>query len=397
MYGFLNLFLMQWDMIKLPVQWFTAHPMIISCIVLFFTLLAPVFGITFIISKLKKPVFGASLSLCSIPVFTFTQAHLLMQLFGYPSSLCFLPHYFSDYLRTRFEVGYAYAMLVLCIIAFAIFCALLCLAVFGISKLVSFIKINAKTKTVLGYVFFGAGLSNVLPTVALSAMVLIEAVKPYNELFIFPPRLLPRSPTLHSFTQFFDLLENVWFSPVKLIASIIIYSLILFLVYAFTLLPSSIGVSILKTKYKPLLLLSLCSLIVLSPQYHTSYEIFTIRVDYFLSGLFFLSLLFVGYFAVKSMLYNSKTRIIRIIIGTLTIITSAFSSAAVSIMWCPYNDYNLSNYSMYTFLTTMSQSVARMGEGLAGSVLLLFSTVAIAFLPSLLIITLYVIRKIEKR
>ncbi len=39
---------------------------------------------------------------------------------------------------------------------------------------------------------------------------IIQAFKPYNELFIFPPRFFARQPTLANFTQLFDLTSSTW-------------------------------------------------------------------------------------------------------------------------------------------------------------------------------------------
>ena len=39
---------------------------------------------------------------------------------------------------------------------------------------------------------------------------IIQAFKPYNELFIFPPRFFARQPTLGNFTQLFDLTSSTW-------------------------------------------------------------------------------------------------------------------------------------------------------------------------------------------
>jgi len=38
----------------------------------------------------------------------------------------------------------------------------------------------------------------------------IQAFKPYNELFIFPPRFFARQPTVANFTQLFDLTSSSW-------------------------------------------------------------------------------------------------------------------------------------------------------------------------------------------
>ena len=38
----------------------------------------------------------------------------------------------------------------------------------------------------------------------------IQAFKPYNELFIFPPRFFARQPTLGNFSQLFDLTSSTW-------------------------------------------------------------------------------------------------------------------------------------------------------------------------------------------
>ncbi len=38
----------------------------------------------------------------------------------------------------------------------------------------------------------------------------IQAFKPYNELFIFPPRFFARQPTISNFTQLFDLTSSSW-------------------------------------------------------------------------------------------------------------------------------------------------------------------------------------------
>ncbi len=38
----------------------------------------------------------------------------------------------------------------------------------------------------------------------------IQAFKPYNELFIFPPRFFTRRPTIDNFTQLFDLTSSTW-------------------------------------------------------------------------------------------------------------------------------------------------------------------------------------------
>ena len=38
----------------------------------------------------------------------------------------------------------------------------------------------------------------------------LQAFKPYNELFIFPPRFLIKNPTISNFTQLFDLTSSSW-------------------------------------------------------------------------------------------------------------------------------------------------------------------------------------------
>ena len=38
----------------------------------------------------------------------------------------------------------------------------------------------------------------------------VQAYKPYNELFIFPPRFFVKNPTISNFTQLFDLTSSSW-------------------------------------------------------------------------------------------------------------------------------------------------------------------------------------------
>ena len=38
----------------------------------------------------------------------------------------------------------------------------------------------------------------------------VQAFKPYNELFIFPPRFFAKNPTLMNFKKLFDLTSTAW-------------------------------------------------------------------------------------------------------------------------------------------------------------------------------------------
>ncbi|MBQ6946490.1 MAG: sugar ABC transporter permease [Clostridia bacterium] len=372
MYGLLNSFLMRFGLLGAPVPFVTKHAFAVSFIALHFTLLAVTFWITFIAAKRKKPTPGAALSLCSIPLLTFTATHLPTQ--------GFLSDYFTEYMYTRAAVGRAYAILVLCAVAYLLFCALVCLATAGISKLVPLVKINTKTAKTLGHVVFATGCLQLIGTIFLCCYILITAFKPYSELFVFPPHFFVKNPSL---TNFFAFFENFDFGG--LVSSLILYSLFLSLLSAVTWLPSSIGIGMLQTKYKFLLPLSCYALTVLSPQYYIKESLLAIRIDYFLSGLFFPVLLFVGYYVIRSMRYPSKSRRLRIFIGISTLVTSVSSAAALSVLWCPYDHLR------------MYQGIAKMGENMAGSTLLLLATIALLFLPVFLLLTLYAIGKFDKK
>ena len=133
-YGLLNSWLLSNSIINEPIIFPQTHARMLAIFVLWLYCLAPVFSITYIAARMKHSFLGSAIAVCLIPVLMYSGGGIVTGIIGSPStnySADWLYTIFQDYLMVRFDVGFAYAILIIGLIMLIGWCVLVCSVAFG--------------------------------------------------------------------------------------------------------------------------------------------------------------------------------------------------------------------------------------------------------------------------
>ena len=396
-YGFLNSFYIHNSILNEPVMWKGEYANIICIMILFFICIAPVFAITYIGARLKNPFVGSAVALCSIPLLMAANNARLTPILGYPSvdyRADWLPTIIEDYAKIRFEVGYASALIIVGILMFLGWCAV----IIGLSALTNYIfkrtNLNSDSKNA-GYIAF------IFAGILIAAFLLItlictvsNSLKPMEEFFIFPSSVLAKRPTFKNFSDLFAIYGNTNLNLFGSLSGIPR----LFLIYIFAILPSAIGFAAFDScKKQELLLLPLIGLTGLAHQLQINYSVKNMQAGSLLSGISCAVLIFVSFLVVKLVIRSGKKRKLCILLGVICLITAFFAVASTTLNFGTYTVYeqNLQNWR-YINTTLASSGTARLGVCAAADLLMLLFTIGTAIVPVALLIFIYLIVKNEE-
>ncbi|MDD6236112.1 MAG: hypothetical protein PUB00_01895 [Clostridiales bacterium] len=408
-YGLLNAWL---GFAENPVQWVSVHGFAVQNVLLFFLCLAPVYGIVYFCARRGYRRAGIMISVCAVPILMAGGWPYIMRLVGYPStnySADWLPSIIYDYGNIRFELGMSAALQTVGLALVLLWCVIGCLAVWGIAGLRRQICRNAceKRRPTAAWIIWGIGLLALLVMLLPLLIILCTSLTPMEELFLYPPRLLPIAPTLQGYHDFFTVMDSVWapFFTVSLLWQDTWY---LLLAYATVVLPAGIGLAWFHYRGKKIgALLCLGVWGVFSLSITTAGNVFMAHVGdslplivaFFTGPIFPLSLLLTAWIL--------DTGFSKVIAGTaalqwkrvwLTIAGIATTACMVGLSHmyfvCPFIYREESKPFLQRLQALVSGGIARCGSVCAGSVLLL---IPIAICGLLLLVILLLLRQTDRK
>lgn len=395
-YGMLNSWLLSKSIINEPIFFIRSHAMVLSVIVLWLYCLAPVFSITYIAARMKHSFLGTAIAVCSIPVLMYNGGGIVTSIVGYPSidySADWLYTVFQDYLLTRYEVGYAYAILIIGLIMLICWCVLVCSVAFGFWALCKNINSNSMTFKVFGFITFAIALLLFVSVFSFIIMYLSKAFMSLNEIFQFPNPIVPRKPTLQNFSDL-GVVASDSYVPFSryLINSLFVVPLIIISVCFLVVLPSGVGFGLFKAFNKQKLLL-LCFIPFLFVSGYITFEKLGIINTYFvymfefLSSFEFLIAVFLTYLSVRLVFYKREPRTSDILLGSFFVLSSFYAIGVIRCIWYSGGvgiyDENLKPWRY------VGGGIARTGIVAAYDVLMLFATIAVVIIPLILLLKLH--------
>lgn len=401
-YGMLNSWLLSKSIINEPIIFKQSHTMVLAVIVLWLYCLAPVFSITYIAARMKHSFLGTAIAVCLIPVLMYSGGSIVTGIVGFAStnySADWLYTIFQDYLMVRFDVGFAYAILIIGLIMLIGWCVLVCSVAFGFWTLCKNINSNSMTFKVLGFITFAIALQLFVLALIFIIMYLSKAFMPIDELLAFPS-LIPKRPTLQNFSGLDELTSNSGVSTSRyLINSLVAVPLKIISVCFLVILPSGVGFGLFKAFNKQKLL-SLCFIPFLFVSGYITFSKFGIINSYsvymfkFLSSFELLIAVFLVYLGVKLVFYNRKPRISGILLGSFFVLSSFYAIGAIRGIWysgggCIY-DEKLKIWSDISAYIS-SGGIARCGVAAANDILMLLATITVVIIPLILLLTLYLL------
>ena len=393
--GLLNTLLINKGIIEEPVIWYSEHAPAVALTAFCLICPAPTFAVAYAFARCGRKTLGAAVSLAAVPVFMVMANSYVQKLVGYPStdySADWLPTLIKDYFSTRFEIGFAYALVIKGIVMLAGWCFAVCavvLAIWLIGK--KWIKVSDKALGVSGWVSFAVllllGLTGLFPAV----FMFINAFKPIENFFVYPPAVFPIRPTLKNFLDYFSMLNNSWnFNvPMNAFFGSIIY-LPLYCIYLFAaVIPCAAGFALFKFgKAGDTLLLPFIFLPMLTPALTVNYNVRAVNMLSFVSGLGFPLTVYLAYLAVRMIAarFNPGS----LAFGILFIVSSFCSAAVISHSFNSFAFYDMSDKSLYSLNALFAGAgTARMGIAAAGDVILLLITAASLIVPVIMLALLY--------
>ena len=253
-YGLLNSLLLQCKIVTQPIPWLTVHGNAVQCLQLGLLCLAPAYLIFYIGGRCGRMRAAWHVGVTAVPALLLANWAAPLSLTGLPSSnytAHWLPSMIYDYGSVRFEIGAACVLMLLCLLLCAAVVAvghLLVWAVWAVSRLTRAGGAPAAAKRSARAAHWCGGIAGLVCGVLLlfPMYVLVNyAVKPIQEMFIFPPTLLTSRPTGENFSI---LLSSM---PVQQsFARIPLYLLCALAVYLVAVLPTAIGAAFLAERGK---------------------------------------------------------------------------------------------------------------------------------------------------
>ncbi len=252
-YGLLNI----WLKTEEPVPWLSLYANGIQCLLLFLLCLAPAYLIFYIGGRCGRRRTAWHVGVTAIPALMLMGWQASSQVVGFPSvdyQAHWLPGMIKDYGDMRFDIGFASALTVVCLLVTAVLIAVGHLLVWGVSYLYARVirprgmKLPRSLAYAGGTAGLAAGILAQFPLILLIAF----AFKPTNEVFLFPPRLFPSESTTENFALLGEMIEL--FPPVIMWSKIpfylpfyLVFSMLLF---AFFVLPTAVGLAFVQGRGK---------------------------------------------------------------------------------------------------------------------------------------------------
>ncbi len=348
------------------------------------------------------------ISVCAVPILMAGGWPYIMRLVGYPStnySADWLPSIIYDYGNIRFELGMSAALQTVGLVLVLLWCVIGCLAVWGIAGLRRQICRNAceKRRPTAAWMIWGIGLL-ALPVMLLPLLIILcTSLTPMEELFLYPPRLLPIAPTLQGHHDLFTVMDSAGG------ANLVVWKdmVLLVFVYAAVVLPAGIGLAWFHYRGKKigtLLCLGIWGVFSLSiitagnvlPAHGNN--ALSLIIAFFASPIFPLSLLLTTWIL--------NTGFGKVISGTaafqwkrvwLTIAGIATTACMVGLshmyFFCPFIYREENKPFLQRLQALVSGGIARSGSLCAGSVLLL---IPIAICGLLLLVIMLLLRQTNR-
>ncbi len=403
-YGMLNSWLLSKSIINEPIIFKQSHAMMLAVIVFWLYCLAPVFSITYIAARMKHSFLGTAIAVSLIPVLMFNGGDIVTGIVGYPSmnySADWLYTVFQDYLMVRFDVGFAYAILIIGLIMLFCWCVLVCSVAFGFWTLCKNMNPNSMTFKVVGFITFAFAMQLFVVVLIFIITYLLKAFMPNGELFLFPNPIMPRNPTLQNFSNLGELISTSW-APFSryLINSLFVVPLTIMSVCFSVILPSGVGFGLFQAFKKQKLLL-LCFIPFLFVSGYVTCSKLGIINSYFVYMFKFLSsfelliAVFLVYLVVKLVFYNLKPRILDIVLGSFFMVSSFYAIGAIRGIW--YSSGGIYNEKLKLWgdisAYISSSGIAKCGIAAANDMLMLLSTIAVVIIPLSLLLALYLLHQ----
>lgn len=392
--GLLNALLVHNGVIEAPIAWGVEYAPVTALIAFYLICLAPVFAVAYIFARHGRKTAGAAVSLCAVPIFMFMASGYVQGIVGFPSadySADWLPTLINDYFNTRFEVGFAYALVIKGISMLINWCFGVCAVVLAVWLIGKKIKISENALGVFGWVSLGFSVFMFLIGIFPAVFIFMNAFKPIDEFFLYPPAVMPIRPTFKNFSDYFLMLDNFWDFNVPLNAfygSII--SMPLYCIYLFAaVIPCAAGFALFRFgKARPALLIPFVFLPLLTPALRVNYDALSLNMLSFVSGLGFPLTVYLTYTAIKMIAarVNAKS----LTFGILFIISAFCSTAIINHNFSSSIPLHIKNYNLYGLNYSMSGAgIARMGSAAAGDLLLLLFALLSVIPPLVMFLLLY--------
>lgn len=397
-HGYINAIGMSLGFLDRPIIWTSQEAPAITAMIMFLACLAPIYAVTYIFARMKHSAVGSAVAICAIPILMFLNYKCATRVVGFPSyeySAEWLPTVFTDYFSTRFEVGYAYAILSVGILLLLVWCTVSVLAVLGVSAAFKYIKIKTIVFNILGYIAFVCSLISSIFSVLFTAFNISLALKPMDELLIFPPSFFVQRPTFQNFKSLLDVLLNSNVSFGARILNGLLGVGVLILIYILTALPCGIGTALVKkSKWKLCLFLPLVLLFGISPMLQTTHYISRIRIGYMASGIAMAFLIFITYWIINTVFSKPQRKTSKLVLGIFALVSWVLSVCSLVVLWCPYDANNEVARSFYGILQMfLSSGIARSGVASAGGVLIVLITGSLLIIPLTLTAILYIVNR----
>ena len=245
-YGLLNGLLMHNSEIQNegtfePVQWLDVFPAFFHLFQLFVIGLAPVYILVYICTRRHQRQLGLTLAFGAIPVILMTGWAYTAALVGFPSTnyaAHWLPALITDHGNIRCNLGYSSALTVVGILGWILWCAAGALLIrLGV---IVYRRIRFRLLYTISWIALVLGGILALLMLFPGWITLQDALKPTEELYLFPPQVFVQRPTLNNFSHLFDALTN--YSPLSW-DNLFSHLWLLPVAYLLTVLPVAVGLT----------------------------------------------------------------------------------------------------------------------------------------------------------
>jgi len=402
-YGLINSMLLSNSVINEPILFAQDYAMMLAVLILWLYCLAPVFAITYISARMKHSFLGTAIAVCAIPVLMYSGGGIITGVVGFPSanySADWLYTIFHDYLMVRYEVGFAYAILIVGIIMLIGWCLAVCLVTYGLWALCKNIRSDHLVCRVFGYITFALSFLFFFAFLYYIVKYLLRAFMPVEELFIFPNHAYtPKNPTLDHFLHLFTSFTS-WHNPIPdyVVNTLFVVPLKVIPVCFFVALCSGVGFGAFHA-FKRQKLLLLCFIPLLFVADYTTFSklgfinTYSVYAFEFLSSFEFLIAVFLVYLTTKLVFCNRDLRISSVLVGSLFLMFSFYAIGVIRGIWHSSNAIlkeeikTWGSFSAHYF----SGSSIRSGVTTANDLLRLSTTLAVVIIPLALLLTLYLL------
>lgn len=240
--------------LETPRQWLQTDANGIQILQLGLLCLAPAYLIFYIGARCGRTRAAWHIGVTAAPAILLVNWILPVSVIGFPSAdyaAHWLPSMVYDYGNIRFEIGYASALLVLCLLVTAAVAAIGHLLVWAGALLLGDRPRKAmRPERVLSQPLYwcGGSLGLICGLAMLFPLFLIVsyALRPISEVFLFPPPLFPQQPT----TENFSFIENAWGASLALYSGPPVYLLVSLALYLLLVLPAAVLMAFLPGKAK---------------------------------------------------------------------------------------------------------------------------------------------------